>query len=105
MNEERVWYLLSIQLSGEATAEELEEYNTLLAQYPELGMRAEIVRNIWNSKQKALPATTNHYDKHLQRLSNHLAQPALQFDTEIAGNALYEMEPEPHRSRMRWLWW
>jgi len=105
MNEERVWYLLSIQLSGEATAEELEEYNTLLTQYPELGMRAEIVRNIWNSKQKTLPATTNHFDKHLQRLSNHLAQPALQFDTEITGNALPEMEPEPHRSRLQWLWW
>jgi transmembrane sensor len=105
MNEERVWYLLSTQLSGEATAEELEEYNTLLTQYPELGMRAEIVRNIWNSKQKTLPATTNHFDKHLQRLSNHLAQPALQFDTAMTGNALPEMEPEPHRSRLQWLWW
>lgn len=105
MNEERVWYLLSIQLSGEATAEEIKEYNTLLSQHPELGMRVEIVRNIWNSKQKTLPVTTKHFDKHLQRLSNHLAQPALQFDAEITGNAVAEIEPEPHRSRLRWLWW
>lgn len=105
MNEERVWYLLSVQLSGEATAEELEEYSTLLSQYPELGMRAEILHNIWNSKQKTLPATANHFDKHLQRLSNHLAQPALQFDTEMAENGLPETEPEPRHHRVRWLWW
>jgi len=107
MKEERVWYLLSVQLSGEATPEELEELNTLLKQHPELGLRAEIVCNIWNSNQqsrKAGPAATNHFDKHLQRLSNHLAQPALQFDTDGSENGVVEMEPVSHRSPLRWLW-
>ena len=103
MNEERVWYLLSVQLSGEATAEELEEFNTLLKQYPALGLRAEIIRNSWRSKQRSLSVTTNHFDKHLQRLSNHLAQPALQFDTE-AENGTVDVAPAPHRNRLRWLW-
>jgi transmembrane sensor len=104
MNEERVWYLLSVQLSGEATAEELEELNTLLKQYPELGLRTEIMRNIWRSRQQPLPVTINHFDRHLQRLSNHLAQPALQFDTEGIENGSADMELVPQRSRLRWLW-
>jgi ferric-dicitrate binding protein FerR (iron transport regulator) len=104
MNEERVWYLLSVQLSGEATAKELEELNTLLMQHPELGLQADIMRNIWHSKQQPLPVATNHFDKHLQRLSNHLAQPALQFETEGIDNGFAEMEAVPHRSRLRWLW-
>lgn len=104
MNEERVWYLLSVQLSGEATAEELEELNTLLQQHPALGLRAEIMRNVWNSKPQSQPVTSNHFDKHLQRLSNHLAQPALQFETDGVENGFAEMEPVPHRKRVRWLW-
>lgn len=104
MNEERVWYLLSVQLSGEATAEELEELNTLLKQHPSLGLRAEVMRNIWNSKPQSLPVTSTSFDKHLQRLSNHLAQPALQFDTEGIENGIAEMEPVSQRNRVRWLW-
>jgi transmembrane sensor len=106
MNEERVWYLLSVQLSEEATAEELEELNSLLQQHPELGLRTDIMRNIWRSKQSRLagPVASNHFDKHLQRLSNHLAQPALQFETEGFDNGFNEMEPVPPRNRIQWLW-
>jgi ferric-dicitrate binding protein FerR (iron transport regulator) len=106
MKEERVWYLLSVQLSGEATPEELEELNTILKQYPELGLRTEIVSNLWKSKQsrEAAPVATNHFDKHLQRLSNHLAQPALQFDTDGTENGVVEMEPVTQRNNVRWLW-
>lgn len=106
MNEERVWYLLSVQLSGEATTEELEELNTLLKQQPELGLRADIMRNLWNNRQsrEEKPIASSHFDKHLQRLSNHLAQPVLQFDTEAPDNNVPEMEVVPQRSRLRWLW-
>lgn len=104
MNEERVWYLLSVQLSGEATPEELEELNALLKQQPGLGLRADIMRNLWNSKHRTAElATPSRFDKHLQRLSNHLAQPALQFDTE-AVDTEPETEIVPQRSRLRWLW-
>lgn len=104
MNEERVWYLLSVQLSGEATPEELEALNTLLKQHPEWGLRAEIVRNMWHSKRQSLPVAASHFDKHLQRLSNHLAQPALQFDTEGTEHEGGEMVTEPRRTPLRWLW-
>lgn len=107
MNEERVWYLLSVQLSGEVTPEELEELNTLLKQQPELGLRADIMRNLWNNRQsrEEKPVAASHFDKHLQRLSNHLAQPVLQFDTEVSDNNNEpEMEVIPQRNRLRWLW-
>ena len=51
MHEERAWYLLSVQLSGEATPEELEELRMLLQAHPELGLRVQIMQNIWRSKQ------------------------------------------------------
>jgi transmembrane sensor len=106
MNEERVWYLLSVQLSGEATPDELEELNALLKQQPELGLRAGIMRNIWNNGQthEEKPVAASHFDKHLQRLSNHLAQPVLQFDTETIDNNTPDADNIPHRSRLRWLW-
>jgi transmembrane sensor len=79
MHEERAWYLLSLKLSGEATQQELEEFEMLLQAHPELGLRAQIMQNLWRSKQASPPEST-HFDKHLQRLSNHLATPVLQFD-------------------------
>jgi ferric-dicitrate binding protein FerR (iron transport regulator) len=104
MNEERVWYLLSVQLSGEATPEELEELNTLLMQHPELGLRAEIMRNMWQNKRQSQPVAASHFDKHLQRLSNHLALPALQFDAEVAENEGVEIVTERRHNPLRWLW-
>jgi transmembrane sensor len=104
MNEERVWYLLSLQLSGEATDEELKELNTVMQQHPELGLRAGIMRNLWYSKQPSFPVTANNYDKHLQRLSNHLAKPVLQFENETVENIVPEVELNRRHSRFRWLW-
>ena len=103
MNEERVWLLFSLQLSGEATAEELEEFNALLQQYPELGMRTEIMRNIWHSRQQSSSVNAGNFDKHLQRLSNHLAAPALQFENDQADNNTPVVEINRPR-RYRWLW-
>ncbi|WP_205512916.1 FecR family protein [Longitalea arenae] len=103
MNEERVWYLLSVQLSGEATPEELEELNALLKQHPELGLRAEIMRNLWSRKRESPAVAGSHFDKHLQRLSNHLAVPALQFDNETT-NETAAIASEPRRNPLRWLW-
>ncbi|MCS3800497.1 FecR family protein [Niastella sp. OAS944] len=106
MNQERTWYLLSVQLSGEATPEELEELSTLLKQQPELGLRADIIRNLWNGTvgRKGKPVAVSHFDKHLQRLSNHLAQPALQFDDELVDSDAPQLEMAPSRNRLRWLW-
>ncbi|WP_207513417.1 FecR family protein [Longitalea luteola] len=104
MNEERVWFLLSIQLSGEATPKELEELNSLLKQHPEWELRAELMRNMWRSKRPSSPVAASHFDKHLQRLSNHLALPALQFDNETTESDPAETTTERRRNPLRWLW-
>lgn len=88
MNDERTWLLLSLQLSGEASPEEIEELKTLLTEHPEQTIRAEVLRNLWATKNQ--PATASHtesaFNRHLQRLSNHLAQPVLLYEHNDAAN-------------------
>ena len=88
MNDERTWLLLSLQLSGEASPEEIEELKTLLTEHPEQTIRAEVLRNLWATKNQ--PATASHtesaFNRHLQRLSNHLSQPVLLYEHNDAAN-------------------
>jgi Fe2+-dicitrate sensor, membrane component len=91
MQEERAWYLLSLQLADEASPEELEELRAILQSHPELDLRAQIMQNIWRS-QHPQTQPNEHFNKHLQRLSNHLSTPVLQF------------EKEPQKHTYRWLW-
>jgi len=82
MTEERLWELLSLQLSGEATANELEELEKLMQKFPGAAMQAEITGNIWRSRQEETTNKGAAFDRHLQRLSNHLSVPVLQFDED-----------------------
>jgi len=94
MNEERLWLLVSLQLSGEATPEELEELNSLLQQHPEKHLQVEIVRNMWKKEATAHEMVRdNSYDRHLQRLSNHLSEPVLQFEPAAAGEETIVSRP------------
>src|SRR5262245_37357902 len=82
MNEERIWLLLSLRLSNEATAEELAELETALQEHPELASKAKLISNLWQSQQQAAKSNNTQlgFDKHLQRLSNHQSEPVLQFE-------------------------
>src|SRR5689334_22666832 len=100
MTEERIWELLSLQLSGEATTEELEELEKLLKQFPEAGLRAELTGNIWKSRQSAISNRSASFDKHLQRLSNHLSVPVMQFE-EVEQPII--KNTKPFISRYKWL--
>lgn len=81
MNEERFWLLVSQQLAGEVTPEELEEMNAYMQQHPEKGLQVEIMRNMWKNGQITISGKSKSFDKHLQRLSSHLSQPVLQYET------------------------
>lgn len=81
MQEERFWYLASLKLSGEASPEELAELCELLDQHLEMKLPLEVYSNIWRQKHPGLPVNNDYaYNKHLQRLSNHLSPPVLQYD-------------------------
>jgi len=77
--EERFWFLASLKLSGEATPEELQELAELLRAHPQLGLQLELFTNIWR-QQPASQKKPEAFNRHLQRLSTHLAHPALQYE-------------------------
>jgi ferric-dicitrate binding protein FerR (iron transport regulator) len=100
MQEERFWSLASLQLSGEATPEELAELGILLSDHPELALRLEIFTNIWRQKHHPGPSISapinkdDAFNRHLQRLSTHLSSPALQYEN---GPATTPTTEQPHR--------
>lgn len=72
MQIERFWLLLSVKLTGEATAEELEEFEQLLKKYPQLSWQAHLMTQMWGRKdEKTRVAGDDFFNKHLQRFSNH----------------------------------
>ncbi|MDO6430433.1 FecR domain-containing protein [Flavitalea sp. BT771] len=74
MDNEKMWQLLILKLSGEASGEELAELELLLRQHPDLAQQAASVESIWKSKGAPAPADTDHlFNRHLQRLSDGTA--------------------------------
>ena len=83
MNEERFWLLVSLQLSGEAQPADLEELKTYLRENPELAFKKEMLGSVWDVKtQSPYIRKQEAFNKHLQRLSNHFSEPALQYQVQ-----------------------
>jgi ferric-dicitrate binding protein FerR (iron transport regulator) len=74
MDNEKMWQLLILKLSGEASIEELDELDHLLQLHPDLALHAASVEAIWTSKGTRAPADTDLlFNRHLQRLSDGTA--------------------------------
>jgi len=106
MQEDQFWLLVSLKLSGEATEQELAELDALLQQHPEMGLRVDILRNIWQEKHAGFPERKGDaLNKHLQRLSNHLSEPVLAYESDgFPGNPLPPDEPAIAPRRRGWAW-
>jgi transmembrane sensor len=98
--EKLFWSLASLKMAGEATPEELAELEELLRSHPEWGLRLQLFANIWNSGADKGAGTgpeldadagvgmgvgagvgrADAFNRHLQRLSNHLSVPVLQYE-------------------------
>lgn len=105
MQEDKFWLLVSLKLSGEATEEELAALEALLQQHPEMGLQLETLYSLWKGRA---PVTyfrkEDALNKHLQRLSNHLSEPALQYESvpaEAIPSSETTLRPLPV---YRWLW-
>jgi len=104
MTEEKLWLLVSLQLSGEATPAELEELDVLIQQDAQAAERVAVLHDVWKARNEQATDTNKamSFDKHLQRLSNYLGTPVLQFDDDTVENPVAGNE-QP-RSFRRWLW-
>lgn len=105
MNEEKLWPLIVLKLSGEASQQELAELQNLTLEFPELAVQIALLEEFWRTKQNN--ANTNivekAFDKHLQRLSNHNAQPALQYE-ETMGSIQNEVPViSSFRNKIIWI--
>ena len=70
LQEEKVWLLVSLKLSEEASPEELEELQGFLNADPQLAKKVELIKKLWKtsgffSNQQA----EKSFEKHLQRLN------------------------------------
>jgi len=82
MTEERFWLLVSLKLSGEGHSKDLAELESYLQKYPERRYQAEKVNAMWLGAAKTKPSQNEiSFNKHMQRLSNHLSEPVLQYES------------------------
>ncbi|MFT3933254.1 MAG: FecR family protein [Chitinophagaceae bacterium] len=106
MDEEKFWQLLSVKLSGEATAEELEVLHAYLQTHPEMYLQSQMLTQMWKKSNTAHTSTDDFFNRHLQRLSN---QPDVLAVTITADNTSDESIPSEEtitikRNRIRrWL--
>jgi transmembrane sensor len=70
MEEEKFWELVSLQLSGEATDEELAAFDCLLNEYPHLDKQWQVMQQLWKKHPAVVFSTDDFYNRHLQRLGN-----------------------------------
>ena len=71
MDNEKIWHLLILKLSGEATEEDRAELNDLLQQHPDMAAQAASVEGVWKSRgAEAKENTDERFNRHLQRLSD-----------------------------------
>lgn len=103
MDEEKFWELLSLQLSGEATKDDLEALEDLLQKNPSLGLQAGLMVQLWKSKNREdSKASDDFYNRHLQRLSNRPDIYPLPVDSIAAGAGVPEDKAVPVLRRWRW---
>jgi ferric-dicitrate binding protein FerR (iron transport regulator) len=76
MQEDQFWLLVSLKLSGEATEEELATLEAYLQKHPEKGLQLETLHTLWKGQSSEAYRKEGTLDRHLQRLSVHLAEPA-----------------------------
>lgn len=109
MQDDQFWLLISLKLSGEATEEELAALEAHLQTHPEMGLKLEKLYNLW---QGPVPASfsprADAFSRHLQRLSNHLSEPALQYETPEGMRGAPEVVTSSREAESipvyRWLW-
>lgn len=104
MNQDRYWELVSLKLSGEAEPSELAELESFIQENPEEGIRLEMVMNMWDVKPDSSLKTKEHFNKHMLRLTTHLSDRVLQYETPVLPDDEV-MEVSTRRNKVRTIAW
>lgn len=106
MKNDRFWELISLKLSGEAQPSEITELEEFLQENPGEGLRTEALIAIWNSRQVSAIQKKEAYNRHMQRLSNHLSEPVLQYENVEVSDTLEEEQTNVIRpSKLKRIVW
>ncbi|MBN8788459.1 MAG: FecR family protein [Terrimonas sp.] len=101
MHEEKFWLLLSVKLSGEATPEELEDFDEIIKHHPELSWQAQLMLQMWPPEPEA-SSTEDFFNRHLQRLSNQPDMQIIPPREDIQNPEIPGEDHEKHKP-LRWL--
>jgi transmembrane sensor len=70
LQDQKIWLLISLKISGEATKSELEELELLLRQNSELATTVDDLQRLWKKSHKAVSEETEDaFARHFQRLN------------------------------------
>src|SRR5689334_20290096 len=72
-HDQRIYLLISLKLSGEASPEELMELETLVTNNPDLLEKIEDMEEVWQQLgRRPTGLAGESFEKHLQRLNNEI---------------------------------
>jgi len=70
MSKDRIWFLVSKKLAGEASAEELNELEGLLRSDPDMHYALQNITDLWNLSAPADNEADDAFNRHINRLKN-----------------------------------
>ena len=101
MRDEKLWVLISLKLSGEASFDELAELDNYLEAHPKKSLEAEILTKIWEEKYELSDDSKEQaFNRHLRRLKAHFSKE----EAEENPNADLSQTPSTKKNRRYWLW-
>ena len=94
--QDRLWILITRQLAGEATEEELQELQQLLQKYPDTSYPLQVLSNLLKpAEPKDTEESENAFTRHHQRM-------ALREATREANYFAHHFDPRGHTIKERW---
>jgi ferric-dicitrate binding protein FerR (iron transport regulator) len=89
LHDQRIWLLISLKISGEATKEELEELEVLLKQNPELAATVDDLQRLWKKSHKVVTEETEDaFARHAQRLNKIMSPVVIEPERKIKVKAV-----------------
>ena len=105
LQEQKLWSLMSLKLSGEASIEELEELEAFLCTDPDLAKKVEMLQKLWKTSS---PVSVEHrresFEKHFHRLNSQLLNSSSSLTQVVDSEKPVLVNNTPRRKYYR-LWW